>query len=108
MVKVASLFSQLLQHIPRSQFAAVVARHGGERAAKGFTCWDQLVAMLFCHMARADSLRTICGGLALCLGKLVHVGLRAAPRRSTLSYANAHRPAAIYEELFFRGLLQSL
>ena len=104
MVKVASLFSQLLRHIPRSQFAAVVARHGGERAAKGFTCRDQLVAMLFCHLARADSLRTICGGLALCLGKLVHIGLRAAPRRSTLSYANGHRPAAIYEDLFWSML----
>ena len=105
MVKVASLFSQLLQYIPRSQFAAVVARHGGERAAKGFTCWEQFVAMLFCHLARADSLRTICGGLALCLGKLNHLGiLRGAPRRSTLSYANSHRPAAIYEDLFWSML----
>lgn len=104
MVRVASLFSQLLEQVPRSRFAGIVARHGGERAAKGFTCWDQFVAMLFCHLAQADSLRTICGGLALCLGKLVHLGLRGAPRRSTLSYANAHRPAAIYEDLFWAML----
>ena len=38
MVKVASLFSQLLQHIPRSQFAALVAKHKAERASKGFWC----------------------------------------------------------------------
>jgi hypothetical protein len=104
MVKAASLFSQLLQQVPRACFADIVARHGGERAAKGFTCWDQFVAMLFCHLARADSLRTICGGLALCLGKLVHLGMRGAPKRSTLSYANTHRPAAIYQDLFWAML----
>jgi hypothetical protein len=104
MIKVASLFSQLLRQVPRACFADSVASHSGERGAKGFSCWDQFVAMLFCHLARADSLRTICGGLALCLGKLVHIGLRGAPCRSTLSYANAHRPAAIYEDLFWSML----
>jgi hypothetical protein len=104
MVKVASLFSQLLEHIPRAEFARLVARHGAERAAKGFACWSQCVAMLFCQLARADSLREICNGLACCLGKLVHLGLREGPKRSTLSYANEHRPAALYEDLFW-GLL---
>jgi hypothetical protein len=101
MVKVASLFSQLLQHIPRSQFAALVAKHKAERASKGFACWTQLVAMLFCQMAQADSLREICNGLACCLGKLSHLGLKEGPKRSTLSYANEHRPAALYEDLFW-------
>jgi len=101
MVKVASLFSQLLHHVPRSQFAALVARHQAERSAKGFTCWTQFVAMMFCQLARADSLRDICNGLACCLGKLVHLGLKASPKRSTLSYANQHRPAALYEDLFW-------
>jgi hypothetical protein len=49
------------------------------------------VAMLFCQLARTDSLREICNGLRCCLGKLVHLGVRKAPNKSTLSYANAHR-----------------
>jgi hypothetical protein len=101
MVRAASLFSQLLQHIPRSEFGALVKKHGAERGAKGFSCWTQLVAMLFCQLARADSLREICNGLACCLGKLVHVGVDQAPKRSTLSYANEHRPAALYQDLFW-------
>jgi hypothetical protein len=101
MVKAASLFSQLLQHIPRNRFAALVAQHQAERAAKGFSCWTQLVAMLFCQLAHADSLREICGGLACCLGKLVHLGIAKSPNKSTLSYANEHRPAALYEDLFW-------
>jgi hypothetical protein len=96
--------SQLLHHFPRTEFASLVKKHRGERHAKGFTCWQQLVCMLFCHLARADSLREICGGLSCCLGKLVHLGIAKAPKRSTLSYANEHRPAALYEELFWSAL----
>lgn len=101
MIKVASLFSQLLHHFPRTEFAQLVAKHQAERRAKGFTCWTQLVSMLFCHMAHADSLREICGGLACCLGKLKHLGVTKAPNKSTLSYANQKRPAALYEDLFW-------
>jgi hypothetical protein len=101
MVKVASLFGQLLVHIPRARFNALLDQHQAERHAKGFACWTQLVAMLFCHLAHADSLREICNGLACCLGKLNHLGVARAPNKSTLSYANAHRPAALFEDLFW-------
>ena len=101
MVKVASIFSQLLRHIPRTEFAALVRKHGAERHAKGFTCWTQFVAMLFCQLARADSLREICSGLACCLGKLHHLGVLKPPNKSTLSYANEHRTASLFEDLFW-------
>ena len=101
MIKVASLFSQLLHHFPRTEFAHLVEKHQAERRAKGFNCWTQMVAMLFCHLAHADSLREICGGLACCQGKLRHLGIRKPPKKSTLSYANKNRPAALYEELFW-------
>ena len=101
MIKATSLFSQLLHHFPRTEFAELVAKHQAERGSKGFTCWTQLVSMLFCHMAHADSLREICGGLACCLGKLKHLGIAKPPNKSTLSYANQHRPAALFEELFW-------
>ena len=103
-VQVASLFNQLLQHFPRTEFAAPVKKRDAEHAAKGFTCWTQFVAMLFCQLERADSLREICNGLACCLGRLVHLGIAKAPRRSTLSYANEHRPAALFEDLFWTAL----
>jgi hypothetical protein len=104
MIQAASLFNQLLQHFPRAEFAALVRKHDAERGAKGFTCWGQLVAMLFCQMAHADSLREICNGLACSLGKLVHLGIGVAPNKSTLAYANKHRPASLYEDLFYTVL----
>jgi hypothetical protein len=101
MVKTASLFSQLLQQVPRSTFAALVKKHDAEHSAKGFTCWTQFTAMLFCQLARTDSLREICNGLACCLGKLVHLGIVRGPSKSNLSYDNIHRPAALFEDLFW-------
>jgi Domain of unknown function (DUF4372)/Transposase DDE domain len=104
MVQAASLFNQLLQHFPRAEFASLVKDHKAERAAKGFTCWTQFVAMSFCQLAHADSLREICNGLACSEGKLVHLGISSAPNKSTLSYANEHRPAALFEDLFYTSL----
>lgn len=104
MVQVASLFNQLLHHFPRLEFAGLVKKHKAERAAKGFDCWTQFVAMLFCQLGHTDSLREICNGLACCLGKLFHLGIAKAPNKSTLSYANEHRPAGLYQELFYTAL----
>jgi hypothetical protein len=104
MVKTASIFSQLLRFFPQTEFTRIVRKHGAERDAKGFTSWSQFVSMLFCQLAGAESLREICTGLACCLGKLRHLGVKEAPNKSTLSYANAHRPAAMFEELFVNTL----
>jgi DDE family transposase/uncharacterized protein DUF4372 len=103
-IQVASLFNQLLQHFPRTEFGALVKENNAERCAKGFGCWTQLVSMLFCQLAHADSLREICNGLGCCLGKLVHLGIAKAPNKSTLSYANEHRPAKLFEDLFYTAL----
>jgi hypothetical protein len=57
--------------------------------------------MLFCQLAQARSLREISDGLKSCEGKLKHLGLDHEPKRSTLSYANAHRPWELFERLFY-------
>jgi Transposase DDE domain/Domain of unknown function (DUF4372) len=55
--------------------------------------------MLFCHLGRAQSLREIRGGLAASEGKLRHLGLPDAPKRSTLAYANEHRSWPLYQRV---------
>jgi hypothetical protein len=98
-----SLFSQILKLFPRSEFQRLVGLTRAERHARGFTCWEQFVAMLFCHLGRAQSLREITDGLASAEGKLDHLGVRR-PARSTLSYANEHRPWQLFEQLFYTTL----
>lgn len=101
MNRVSSIFSQILQLIPRLAFEARVREHNAERHARGFSSWTQFIAMLFCQLGHAQSLREITGGLAACEGKLRHLGVREAPKRSTLSYANQHRPWELYRSAFF-------
>jgi hypothetical protein len=100
MNRVCSIFAQVLQFIPRGEFEAAVRKHRAERHARGFSCWTQLVAMLFCQLGRAQSLREIVGGLAACEGKLQHLGVEDAPKRSTLAYANQHRPWELFQSVF--------
>lgn len=106
MSKVCSIFSQMLQLISRTGFEAAVRKHQAERHARGFSSWGQFVAMLFCQLGAAKSLREICGGLAASEGRLRHLGLPQAPPRSTLAYANEHRPWQLYEDLFHQLLAQ--
>lgn len=104
MNRFSSIFGQILQLFTKREFFEIVHKTQAEKGAKGFSCWDQFVAMLFCQLGQAHSLREICGGLASCFGKAKHLGLRTAPKRSTLSYANEHRPWQLYEQIFYQLL----
>ena len=97
MYKVCSIFSQVLKLFSRGEFEKAVKEHKAERHARGFTSWGQFMAMLFCQLGRAHSLREICGGLACCEGQLKHLGVPVAPRKSTLAYANENRPWELYQ-----------
>jgi hypothetical protein len=67
--RVCSIFSQLLQLFPRLEFEQAVRETRAEHHAREFTRWGQFVAMLFCQLGQARSLREICGGLAGCEDK---------------------------------------
>jgi Domain of unknown function (DUF4372) len=64
LTRVCSIFAQILQLIPRLEFESAVRQHNAERHARGFSSWGQFIAMLFCQLGHAKSLREICGGLA--------------------------------------------
>lgn len=102
MNRVCSIFAQMMSLVPRMEFEALVREHQAERHARGFACWTQFIAMMFCQLGKAQSLSEITGGLAASEGKLGHLGVAAAPKKSTLAYANEHRPWQLYQSLFER------
>jgi hypothetical protein len=104
MYKVCSIFSQVLKLFSRGDFEKAVKEHKAERHARGFTSWGQFMAMMFCQLGHAHSLREICGGLACCEGQLKHLGVPLAPKKSTLAYANEHRPWQLYQTVFEQTL----
>ena len=100
MKRFCSILNQVLQLFPRSEFESAVRKTKAERHARGFASWDQFVAMLFCQLADAQSLREIIGGLCSCEGRLEQLGV-GGPKRSTLAYANQHRPWELFRDVFY-------
>jgi hypothetical protein len=94
--------TQLLQVFPRTEFHQQVRETKAERHARGFSSWDQFVAMLFCQLADAQSLPEIVGGLSSCEGRLEQFGMKP-PKRSTLAYANGHRPWELFRNVFYKA-----
>lgn len=102
MQRFCSVFHQILKLIPRAEFQQVVDEHGSDRCSKGFSSWDQFVAMIFCQLGRAQSLREIEQGLASAEGRLQQLGVGRAAKRTTLAYANKHRPWQLFQGVFER------
>lgn len=100
-----SFFAQLLKYLPQAWIFDEDKRLSPRSNARQFTFWDQLVSLLFCHLAGCDSLREIEDGLISAVGKLQHASAKAMGR-TTLAYANEHRSYEIAKSLYFR-LLQT-
>lgn len=102
-----TLFSQLMDCLPWSTFARIVARHGGDRWVQTFPCTEQYRAMAFAQLTFRESLRDIEACLSAQPGKLWHMGFRGPVRRSTLADANEKRDWRIYAEFAQRLIAQA-
>lgn len=100
MVKI-SLFSQMLRLIPRDKFERLVSKHSSDKHQKGINSWTHLVAMLFCHIGGAASVRDISNGLTSTTGNLSHLGVDRVPSKSSLSYINRNRTPELFKALYF-------
>jgi hypothetical protein len=100
MQRVSSIFAQLVNLVPRVVFDDAVKQHQANKHSKAMPAWSQFIALLYCQLGGARSLREVIGGLAASEGKLKHLGVKKAPCRSTLSYANKHRPWQVYRSVF--------
>jgi len=99
-----TVFSQLIQHLPEKEFQKCVARHRGDANFRGFSCWDQLLAMAFAQLTYRESLRDIESCLRALQSKLYHMGFRGKVSRSTLADANESHDWRIFAD-FAQGLI---
>ena len=91
-------FSQLTEHFPRYEFQKCVSRYKGDYQQKGFSCWDQFLALAFAQLTYRESLRDIEACLRSVGGKLYNMGFRGKVSRSTLADANELRDWRIYAD----------
>jgi uncharacterized protein DUF4372/DDE family transposase len=102
-----TLFSQLMDCLPWSTFARIVARYHGDHSVQTFPCTEQYRAMAFAQLTFRESLRDIEACLSAQPAKLLHMGFRGPVRRSTLADANEARDWRIYAEFAQRLIAQA-
>jgi hypothetical protein len=102
-----TLFSQLMDCLPWSTFARIVARYHGDHSVQTFPCAEQYRAMAFAQLTYRESLRDIEACLSAQPAKLWHMGFRGPVRRSTLTDANQARDWRIYAEFAQRLIAQA-
>ena len=101
------VFAQLIDHLPMHTFRRTVARFGGDRWVKSFSCQEQFRAMAFAQLTYRESLRDIEICLSAQASKLYHMGFREKVARSTLADANETRDWRIYAEFAQRLIAQA-
>ena len=93
-----TVFAQVMQSLPLTDFRACVARYGGHERGQSFSCLDQFLTLAFAQLTGRESLRDIVTCLNAMAPKLYHMGFRGAIRRSTLADANERRDWRIYAD----------
>lgn len=92
------VFSQLCEFLPQRVFDSIVKKYDGDRYVKHFSCWNQLLCMLFGQLTSRDSLRDLIITLEAHNKKSYHLGLGKNITRSNLAKANENRSSKIFEE----------
>ena len=93
-----TVFSQLLDFLPKHQFDQCVRRYHGNHRIRTFSCFDQYLCMMFAQMTYRQSLRDIETCLRAMQSKLYHCGIRGTVSRNTLAKANEQRDWHIYAD----------
>lgn len=94
-----TVFSQVVEFVPRHTFRRRVQRYQGDYGVQRFTCWQQFLAMLFAQLTFRESLRDIEACLKAAPEKIYHMGFTGPVSRSTLADANERRDWRIYADL---------
>lgn len=100
-----TVFAQLISFLSHNEFNRCVARYGGNKSVRSFSCWDQFLTMAFAQLTYRESLRDIEVCLAAQHRKLYHAGFSGPVKRSTLANANESRDWRIYRD-FAQSLIR--
>jgi hypothetical protein len=96
------VFAQLVEFLDRNHFNYLVGKYQGDRYIKSFSCWNQLLVMMFGQLAKSESLRDLIVVLEAHWKKLYHLGMGKSVTRSNLSKANEQRDYHIFEDFTYR------
>ena len=93
-----TVFSQLMDLLPHTEFRRCVALYQGDFNIQTFSCLDQFLCMAFAQLSYRESLRDIEACLRAVGPRLYHMGFRGTVSRNTLAHANERRDWRIYAD----------
>lgn len=95
------IFSQLTEFLPRRVFDRIVEKYNGNKKVRSFTCWNQMLCMLFGQLTGRDSMRDLILSIEAHSSKYYHLGFGTSVSRTNLGKANRNRDYRIYEEFAY-------
>ncbi len=95
------VFAQLVEFLDRNHFNYLVRKYLGDRYIKFFSCWNQMLVMMFGQLAKYESLRDLIIALEAHWRKLYHLGMGKSVSRSNLAKANEQRDYRIFEDFAY-------
>jgi hypothetical protein len=101
------VFAQLVEFLDRNHFNYIVRKYQGDKYIKSFSCWNQLLVMMFGQFAKSESLRDLIVALEAHWKKLYHLGMGKSVTRSNLAKANEQRNCKIFEEFAYRLITEA-
>ena len=101
MYNVKYVFAQLIKFMNRNNFNRIVAKYDGDGYVKHFTCWNQLLVMMFGQLCNRSSLRDLITILDVHSNKCFHMGMGKNVSKTNLAYANQNRDCKIFEEFAY-------
>ena len=97
------VFAQLIEFLPQKKFQRIVMKYQGDKYIKSFSCWNQLLIMMFGQLAGCESLRELVCIISAHAPKTYHLGFgKSVITRSNLAKANANREFKIFEEFAYK------
>lgn len=95
------VFAQLTDFLPRRIFDRIVHKHFGNKYVRTFTCWNQMLCMIFGQLTARDSMRDLILSLEAHKSKYYHLGFGTTISRRNLGIANEKRSSKIFEEFAY-------
>ncbi len=95
------VYTQVTEFLPQRIFDKLVIKYDGNKYIKHFTCWNQLLCMVFGQLTNRDSLRDLLVAINAHSGKAYHLGFGKNITLSNLAKANLNRNSKIFEEFAY-------
>lgn len=95
------VFAQMVEFLDNYKFLRIVKKYDGNKYVKHFTCWNQLLTLMFGQLCNRESLRDLIVALNAHQEKCYHLGVGKHVTRSNLAKANENRDYRIFEDFAF-------